>query len=263
MVGVAKVNSTNSSMHAMKKPIGTNKNNRHPFPASLLRPLAIMTAAAASALTTGCSSVTLFQSAFNSNAVGVVPAHVQATGTIDVAGVPGGVLVVDPPPGANEHWAKISRTSGPQSPISSMFCNFSAVKGPGTYSLAAAMFIPSGSGLATVEFMTSPSGSPPNIGFLHLDFMEDGTVRLDDDPGQIWGSYQHDKSFDLFVTLDITATTAIAHLSLIGSGTSSSKDYTVPLGKFAHQIGAVNVWMGSPWGGSFDITDIIVTKRTN
>jgi hypothetical protein len=263
MVDAAKVNSTNSSMHVMKKPAGTNENDSHPFTANLLRPLAIIAAAAAITLTTGCSSVTLFQSAFNSNTVGAAPAHTQATGTIDVAGAPGGVLVVDPPPGANEHWAKISRTSGPQSPISSMLCNFSAVKGPGTYSLAAAMFIPSGSGLATVEFVTSPSGAPPNIGFLHLDFMEDGTVRLDDDSTQIWGTYQHDKFFDLFVTLDITATTAVAHMSLIGSGTTSTKDYTVPLGKFAHQIGAVNIWMGSPWGGSFNITDIIVTKRTN
>jgi hypothetical protein len=244
----------------MKKPNGRNENERHQFTASLLRPLAIIAAATAIALTAGCSSVTLFQSNFNSNAVGVAPAHAQATGTIDVAGASGSVLVVNPPPGANEHWAKISRT-GAQAPLSTMLCNFSAVKGAGTYTLAAAMFIPSGSGLATVEFDTSPFGSPPNIGFLHLDFMQDGTVRMDDDNAQIWGTYQHDQSFDLFVTLDITATTAVAHLSLIGSGTSGTKDYTVPLGKFANQLGAVKIWMGNPWQGSFDITDIIVTKK--
>jgi hypothetical protein len=213
-------------------------------------------------LATGCSSVTLFQSAFNSNAVGAPPPHVQATGTIDVAGASNSVLVVNPPPGTNEHWVKISRV-GDQAPITTMQCNFSALRGPGTYTLAAAMFIPKGSGLATIEFDTSPAGAPPNFGFLHLDFLQDGTVRMDDNPAQVWGTYQHDQSFDVFVTLDITATTAVAHLSLIGSGASGTKDYNVPLGQLANQLGAVKIWMGFPWQGSFDITDILVTKRTN
>ncbi len=221
-----------------------------------------ITGAAALLFTTGCSSVTLFQSNFNLDPVGAPPPHIQATGTIDVAGSPNSVLAVNAPSGANEHWAKISR-SGNEAPITTMLCNFSAVSGPVTSSLAAAMFIPDGSGLATIEFDTSPFGSPANTGFLHLDFMQDGTVRMDDNPAEVWGTYSHDKSFDVFVTLDITSTTAVAHMSLIGSGTSGTKDYNVPLGKFANQLGAVKFWMGFPWQGSFDVTDIIVTKRTN
>ena len=276
----------------MKKPTGTNEKDRHKFTAdlsaaiggcrlitslqqisrrffpafrpsrraALICPLTTIAATVVLALTTGCSSVTLFQSNFNSDAVGAAPPHAQATGTIDVGGAPGSVLVVNPPPGASGHWAKISRT-GDEAPITTMLCNFAAVKGPGTYTLAAAMFIPGGSGLATIEFDTSPSGAPPNTGFLHLDFMQDGTVRMDDNPAEVWGTYRHNQSFDVFVTLDITATTAVAHMSLIGSGTSGTKDYTVPLGKFANQLGAVKFWMGFPWQGSFDVTDIIVTKR--
>jgi len=218
--------------------------------------------AAALMLTTGCSSVTLFQSNFNSDPVGAPPSHMQATGTIDVAGNTNSVMTVNAPSGGNEHWAKISR-SDKEAPITTMLCNFSAMNGTSTSSLAAAMFIPNGSGLATIEFDTSPFGSPANTGFLHLDFMEDGTVRMDDNPAEVWGTYAHDKSFDVFVTLDITTTTAVAHISLIGSGTSGTKDYNVPLGKFANQLGAVKFWMGFPWQGSFEVTDIIVTKRSN
>jgi hypothetical protein len=226
--------------------------------AALLRSIATI----AVALTAGCSSVTLFQSNFNSDAVGSPPPHAQATGTIDVAGATNSVLVVNSPPGATEQWAKISR-NGDQAPISTMLCNFSALKGPGTYSLVVAAFIPKGSGLATIEFDTSPAGAPPNTGFMHLDFLQNGTVRMDDDPAQVWGKFAHDQSFDVFVTLDITATTAVAHLSLVGSGASGTKDYNVPLGQFANQLGAVKIWMGFPWQGSFDVTDILVTKHAN
>jgi len=214
------------------------------------------------AFTAGCSSVTLFQSNFNADAVGSPPPQAQATGTIAVAGASNSVLVVTAPPGATDQWAQISR-NGDQAPISTMLCNFSALDGPGTYTLVATAFIPKGSGLATIEFDTSPAGAPPNIGFMHMDFMQNGTVRMDDDPAQVWGTFANDKTFDVFVTLDITATSAVAHMSLIGSGASGTKDYNVPLGKFANQLGAVKIWMGFPWQGSFDVTDVIVTKHTN
>ncbi len=248
----------------MKTIIRTNVRDGSNFPADLssarLRPGAILAATAALVLAAGCSSVTLFQSAFNADPVGAPPPHVQATGTIDVAGVANSVLVVNPPPGASEHWAQISR-SGSNAPITTMLCNFSSLQGPGTYTLVAAVFIPGGSGLATVEFDTPPAGAPPNLGFLHFDFLQDGTIRMDDNPAQIWGTYPHNQSFDLFVTLDITATSAVAHLSLAGTGTSGTKDYNVPLGQFANQLGAVKFWMGFPSQGSFDVTDIVVTKR--
>lgn len=264
-------NSSRSSSAQSATRIGTASINRArrlsgrpraPARAFRLGPLATLAAAGALAIASGCASTTLFQSNFNTNAVGAAPAHVQAVGTIDVAGASNSVLIVAPPAGATEHWTKISR-AGKDAPVNTMLCNFSSVQGPGTYSLVAAAFIPTGSGLATIEFDTSPSGAPPNIGFMHLDFMQDGTVRMDDDATQIWGTYAHDQAFDVSVTLDITATTAVAHLSLLGGGASGTKDYNVPLGKFANQLGAVKIYMGSPWQGSFDITDIIVTKRTN
>jgi hypothetical protein len=212
------------------------------------------------ALATGCSSVTVFQSQFNANPVGSPPPAAQAVGTLALAGAPGSIVVVNPPPGATEHWVRISRT-GEGAPITTMQGNFANASGDGTYTMLAAIFIPSGSGLATVEFDTSPSASPANAPFLHLDFLQNGTVRMDDNAGVTWGAYPHDQYFTLIATLDVGATTT-AHLSMLGNGASGTFDYPVPLSSLAHQIGAVKFWMGFPWQGSFDVTDVLVTKRT-
>lgn len=214
-------------------------------------------------LLTGCGSVTLFQSSFNSNAVGSPPSHNQSTGTIDVSGAPGSVVIVTAPPGTTGDWAQIQRTGDPQqAPITIMQCNLSQFPGDGSYSLLAVLFIPSStSGLATVEFDTSSQASPSSTGFLHLDFMQNNTVRINDDSGQVFGSFPRDKSFTLSVTLDITSSSATAHMSLLGNGASGSKDYNVTPLFLARQFGAVRFWMGFPWIGSFDATDIIVSRK--
>jgi len=214
-------------------------------------------------LLTGCTATTLFQSSFNTNTVGVPPAQNQTTGTIASAGDPGSVVIVGPVPGSTENWAKISR-AGAQSQISTMLCTLSQFPGAGNYTLLAALFIPSGSGLATVEFDTSPQAQPPSLGFLHLDFMQNNTVRIDDNGSQVFGTFPRDQFFTLSVTLDITATSTVAHIGLLGTGTSGTMDYTVTTPpSFALQFGGVKFWMGFPWMGSFDVTDILVTQNSS
>jgi hypothetical protein len=208
-------------------------------------------------LVSGCASETLFQSNFNQNTIGSPPPTAQATGTVTLSGAPGSIVVVGPPPGANDRWVQISR-NGEQAPITTMLCNFSQFRGDGTYSLLAALFIPSGSGLATVEFDTT---SPPGIGFLHLDFTQENKVRINDDPGNVWGTFPRDHLFSLAVTLEITPTSATAHMSLFGAGASGTKDFDVTPLALARQLGAVKFWMGFPWQGSFDATDILVTRK--
>jgi hypothetical protein len=215
----------------------------------------------ASLLASGCATETLFQSGFNNNPIGAPPPAAQTVGTIVPAGLPGSIVVVAAPPGAPaaEHWVQISRAAGPD--ITTMLCNFSQFRGDGTYTLLASLFIPSGSGLATVEFDTSPISSPMSTGFLHLDFMQNNTVRINDDAKQTWGTFPRDQFFSLAVTLEITATSATAHMSLFGTGTSGTKDFDVTPLFLAQQIGAVKFWMGFPWTGSFDVTDILVTRK--
>jgi hypothetical protein len=213
-------------------------------------------------LVSGCASETLFQSAFTQNTIGAPPPAAQAVGTVTLAGAPGSIVVVEPPPGASpsERWVKISR-NGQNAPITTMLCNFSQFRGDGTYSLIAVLFIPSNAGLATVEFDTSAQGQPPGIGFLHLDFLQNNTVRINDDAGNVWGTFPRDQFFSLAVTLEITPQSATAHMSLFGTGASGNKDFNVTPLSLARQLGAVKFWMGFPWQGSFDATDIVVTRK--
>lgn len=224
-------------------------------------------------LLTGCGSVTLFQSSFNSNAVGAPPSHNQLTGTIDVSGAPGSVVIVSAPPNATGNWAQILRANDPVAPISTMQCNLSQPPQDGSYSLLAVLFIPSGSGLATVEFDTSAQASPPSTGFLHLDFgdftqnntVQKNTVRINDDNGQVFGTFPRDQFFTLAVNLEIKSSSATAHMNLFGTGASGIKDLNIvnsvtPL-FLARQFGAVKFYMGFPWNGSFDVTNILVTRK--
>jgi hypothetical protein len=214
---------------------------------------------------TGCAAETLFQSSFNTNAVGSPPAANQAVGTVQVvSGAPGSVVIVGPVPNSSENWVKISRATSEnnQSPISVMQGNLSQVRGDGSYGFLAALYIPSGSGLASIEFDTSPTGGPPSTSFLHLDFIENNTVRINDDPAVTFGTFPRDQVFVLSVGMDISASSAVAHMALLGTGASGSMDYNIPLANFARQYGAIRLWMGWPWTGSFNATDILVTRKT-
>jgi len=170
----------------------------------------------------GCASETLFQASFKNDAVGSPPAANQGVGTVEFSGAPGSVVIVNSVPNSNEHWAKISRAglANNQAPITVLLGKLVKTYPDGTYGFLGAIFIPSGSGLATVEFDTSPATSPPSAEFLHLDFLENGTVRFDDNPSVTFGQYPHDQFFTLSVNMEVTATTAVAHVTLFGTGTS-------------------------------------------
>jgi hypothetical protein len=212
----------------------------------------------------GCASETLFQSSFNNQPLGSPPAANQAVGTVQTAGAPGSVVIVNGVPNSNERWVKISRANiaNNQAPITELRGQLVKTYPNGTYGFLGAIFIPSGSGLATVEFDTSPVASPPSAEFLHLDFLENGKVRFDDNPSVTFGQYPHDQFFTLAVNMDVTATTAVAHVTLLGAGTAGGTfDYTIQNPNFARQYGAIKLWMGFPWTGSFDMTDVLVTRK--
>ena len=87
------------------------------------------------------------------------PAQVQATGTASVFGPPGSVVVVGAPGQTSGHWLQVSRADN-RAPIAGMVGMLSAVRGPGQYSFICAMFMPTGSGLATLSFEPVPQHSP-------------------------------------------------------------------------------------------------------
>ena len=212
----------------------------------------------------GCASETLFQSSFNTQAPGVVPSATQATGTAQVFGDPGSVVIAAPVGGSSENWVKISRANAQTSQVSTFQGVLSKTPGAGDYGFLGAFFIPSGAGLASVEFDTGPVGAPALTSFLHLDF-KDNLVRINDDDGNTWGTFPRDQVFTLSVNFEITSNSAVAHMALFGTGASGTKDFTIPspFSSFAQQFGAIRVFMGFPWTGSFDATDLLVTHRTN
>ena len=90
-------------------------------------------------------------------------------------------------------------------------------------------------------------------------------MRINDDPGNAWGRFPRNQFFTPSVNLEITTTSAVAHVTLFGTGTSGTKDFTVPApyDKFAQQFGPVQVYMGVPWVGAFDATGLLVTHRSD
>jgi len=201
----------------------------------------------------GCP-VTVFQSNFDNDAIGGPPASAQPIGTASVLGDPGAVVVVGPPTGTSGNWVQITRASVTQSAVETLRCSLTQ-GGQGTFTLTAQLFIPSGAGLASVGFM-SMAGSQE---FMHLDFQQDGTVRVDDDSSKVFGSFPHGMPFTLQVVLTITGSQVQADITLFGSSTSGSFTAfnSTPI-VFAQSFDTIDFFMGFPWTGSFDVQGILV-----
>ena len=107
----------------------------------------------------------------------------------------------------------------------------------------------------------APQGAPPYIDFLHFDFMQNNTVRINDDGNTAFGTFPRDQVFSITVSLNIAASNTTAHMQLFGPGAAGSADYNVTPLVLAQQLGAVKFWMGYPWTGSFKVTNIVVTKK--
>ncbi len=215
-------------------------------------------------LFTGCARETLFKSNFDQTPIGQPPSHAQAVGTANVDGPAGSVVVVAPPVTASGKWVQISQPGEPQF-VASLQGILAQVRGDGTYTFSTILFIPSGSGPATIRFESQEVVSPdlPTV-FLHLDFMPDNRVRIDDDPGTLFGTFPRDQVFIVQVTLNINASAATAHTVLSGAGASGQADYTIisALRPVARQFGAIRLMMGFPSTGRFDATTIVVTRNT-
>jgi hypothetical protein len=221
-----------------------------------------VTLAFAMTVLAGCE--TLFQSNFDSTPVGQPPAAVQVTGTASTFGPPGSVIVVGAPGSASGHWLQVSRADN-RAPIAGMVGMLSAVRGPGQYSFICAMYMPAGNGLATLSFEPFPQPQPDGLySFLHLDFTQQNNVRINDDNATRFGTFPRNQPFDVTVSLNTAASPPTAHIALFGTGASGSADYTItdPI-QFVHQFGAIRVWMGFPWTGYFDATDLLVTHATH
>ncbi len=209
----------------------------------------------------GCKATTVLLANFNNDAIGSSPSPTQSTGTVILHNGQGSITVVGSPnsqPPSNK-WALISHPAAPseQTELTGVFSRFF---GTGKYGLLCSMHIPSGAGVVTVQFETFNH----NADFMHLDFMPEGNVRIDD--GNVrFGHFPRDTNFVLSVALNITSTTATAEISLFGAGASGNITTNVqPIFlPVARQFGSVKFWVGFQHRASFFVDDIVVTRKNN
>jgi hypothetical protein len=221
-----------------------------------------LTAYAALLLLPACASETLFRSDFNSTPINQPPATAQSVGTAHVDGPVGSVKVIAAPVPPSSKWVQVSRPNGPA--VAGMQGKFSEFKGDGVYTFSATMFMPSQSGVATVQFEPFINQASDLLAFLHLDFMPDNKVRIDDNEATKFGTFARDQPFIVQVTLNINATASTAHIVLAGANASGVKDHTIlsPFQNLSRQFGAIRIWQGFPHTGAFDATNISVTRKT-
>lgn len=213
-------------------------------------------------LTTGCVRETLFRSNFDANPTEQPPSQAQPVGTVAVDGPPGSVRVITSPDPPSGRWVEIRRPDGPQ--VAALQGNLSQFRGDGTYVFSTALFIPAGSGVATIQFEKLGQPVTEPLGFLHLDFLPDNRVRIDDDDTTAFGTFPRNQTFLVQVTLNINAAST-ARIVLSGAGAEGTVDHSVrpDLRALARQFGAVRIWQGFPHTGAFDVTNIVVTRRTS
>jgi len=223
------------------------------------------------ALTTAgnCNSPTLFQSNFDATAIGQPPSPTQAVGTASIDGPAGSVLVAAAPPNAQPSgkWLqiKIANKSGQ---VASFQGKVTQPPGNGTYVFSTALTIPptgpqGEDNVATISFEALTSRGSLPAEFLHLDFLANNRVQIDDDSSTVFGSFPRNQVFLVQVTLDINATAAKAHIILSGAGASGEADRNVisPLVSQAQQFGAVRIRMGFPHTGTFFATNVLVQRK--
>jgi hypothetical protein len=221
-------------------------------------------AIAASITIAGCNPPqTMFRSNLDQTVEGQPPSSMQDVGTAQIFGPVGSVTVVAPPVLPSGKWLRISRPNGPD--VAGFQGTFSQFGGDGVYTFSTTMFMPSGSGVATIQFETFTNPVSSLSAFLHLDFTENNQIRIDDNEGTKFGSFPRDQPFIVQVTLDINAAASTARIILSGAGASGQSDYTVisPFQNMSRQFGAIRLWQGFPHTGAFEATNIAVTRAVN
>jgi hypothetical protein len=231
------------------------------FTGNLLNFLSVGLVLGLTLILTACNSTTILLVNFNSDTVGSQPSPTQATGTVGLEPGSGTITVVDAPASGltATKWVSISHPTQP-TPQTGIKCNVASGGGAGNFGLLASVYIPSGTGVVTVQFERS-GGVNDYAEFLHVDFMPQGDLRINDDPNLRFGQFPRDQSFVLSVNLVITAASATATVSLLGANTSGSRDVNITALPIAQQFGAVRFWMGYQWTGTFYVDDIIVSRR--
>jgi len=205
----------------------------------------------------------LFSSNFNSTQDNTPPSPTQAVGTATVEVSRNTVVVVDPFFPHTDKWVQI--TGAPPDPktgqLPAFIGHLTEVDGLGVYNFSAAIFVPSPSVPSQLDVSSISFATATGQEFMHIDFTQDNKVRIDD--LVVIGSFVRNQVFLLQVTLNIAAAQSTAHVVVSGGGASGDSVYTmpVPFHNISLQFGSIKLWKGFENTGSFDVTDIVVSRE--
>jgi hypothetical protein len=205
---------------------------------------------------------TLFSSNFDPTPDSAPPSTVQAVGTARVEGPPRNVIVVDPSFPHTNKWVQIIGLPPTGHETVSFVGVLTEVDGEGVYNFSAAVFVPKPGSVVPQTDVASISFETANAQeFMHIDFTANNTVRIDDTVEA--GSFVRDQVFLLQVTLNISTTQSTAHVVVSGGGAAGDRNYTMPspFHNLSLQFGAIRLWKGAGNTGSFDATNIVVTRE--
>lgn len=210
----------------------------------------------------GCEAVTVLQVDFEGDNIGAIPAAVQDVGTVAAFEGSGASVRVaaSPQPAADpDKWVRITRT-GQFADVPSLRGTVTPFQQDGSYLTTVQLFIPPGAGAATLQF--EPQNTPNELfSFLHVDLLPSGQVRINDDPGLVFGSFPHGQVFSVAVNLNVNASGATATVTLLGMASGSlDVPLTGAMHSFARQFARVRLWMGFPHQGSFFADDLTVLR---
>lgn len=223
-------------------------------------------ALAMASLAANCDVTTLFSATFEGDTIGAAPSTTQTVGTTRVEAGDGTVLVSATPVsgGTADKWVRINHPIA-RSIETSFLTDVIHPPGNGTTSLIGSLFIPNpgprpnpsiARALATVQFEERlPDGQ--SGAFMHLDFMDNGTVRIDDDPTSNFGSFPFNQAFTISVSNEVTPSTGTAHITLL-SPASGQVDHTLGFLNVARQFTTVRFWVGFQFASSFYVNDLSV-----
>ncbi|MBK6930364.1 MAG: hypothetical protein IPH12_05655 [Saprospirales bacterium] len=206
-----------------------------------------------------CEGEKILVANFNGNTIGQAPAQNQEVGTVRVDGLSGN-CTVEKINGLTPNWVRVLRPNIPNT-VTGLQGTAIQAKGPGEYTFTTTLYIPDGDGVATVQFEPHNQAVQQYTNFLHIDFLADNKVRVNDDPNKTFGSFPRNQPFILQVVLNIQPNGSSADISLSGANATGQMNVTGLINQFAMQFGSIRVWMGFPWVGQFYATNMVLRYK--
>lgn len=225
--------------------------------------LRLVAALAVAALLAACNDTTVFRSNFDQSPVGGPPAGNQGVGTAQSG--PAAQVRIAEAPGLPGRWVSIGRPHADTN-VAAFQGRIDGAVVQGRYTVTTTLLIPETTqGVATVQFerLVQPFNDPS--GFLHLDFLPNGKVRIDDLDSTTFGTYPRGQPFIVQVKLDTAAAQPTANILLSGAGAEGETDRAIagPFVARSREFGVVRIWMGFPHLGEFKAANVVVKRARN